>query len=526
MVRMQRRALLLSGLPWPLWAGAAGSAPWTEALARDAVALLADAASHGLDPADYDTPALARALEAGTLGDASAASFSASAPVDLTVRQDTPLETRLDAAVQRYLQDLHFGRIDPRTLGHDYRPARPAPFDAGAVLRQARASGPSSPSSSSGPSGRLADAAAAAVPPLPLYGHLRQALARCRALTGDPAWATPLPPLPRAGAVKDIAGWDGLAVLRARLRAWGDETDGLPPQAALSAFQRRHGLADDGVLGRATWAALQVTPAQRARQIELALERLRWTPRWQGPRMIVVNIPEYMLRACEVIDGRIHEQVTMKVVVGKAAATPTPLIDKDLRAIEFSPYWNVPPSIARRELVPHLRRDPNHWVSEGFEFVSAGGQVDTTLSVERLDAVLAGSWRIRQRPGPRNALGDIKFVFPNREAIYMHHTPSVGLFERPRRDFSHGCIRIEQPEALAQWVLRDQTSWDLSRIRSAMTAGTSRTLAVGSPVPVLMVYETAQVQDGRLCFYEDVYGLDRQLDAALQARPRPEVLPR
>ena len=500
MVRMQRRALLLSGLPWPRWAGAAERAPWTPALAREAVALLADAASHGLEAGDYDMPALAQALQAAPTG----------------VHDD--LDPRLDSAVQRYLQHLHEGRIDPRTLGHDYRRTRPVGFDAGALLQRALASGASSPSRG------LADAVNAAVPPLPHYGQLRQALARCRALASDAAWASPLPPPPRAGANKDLTHWAGLAMLKARLQAWGDDADGQPLEAALSAFQRRHGLVDDGVLGRATWAAVQVTPAQRARQIGLALERLRWTPLWQGPRLIVVNLPEYRLRAYEVVDGRLQVHLAMKVVVGRAAATPTPLIDSDLRAIEFSPYWNVPPSIARQELVPHLRRDPQHWVTEGFEFVGPGGQVDTTLAAERLDAVLAGSWRIRQRPGPRNALGDIKFVFPNREAIYLHHTPSLNLFDRARRDFSHGCIRIEQPEALAQWVLRDQPGWDAARIRASMAAGTSRTLVVAAPIPVLITYQTARVEDGRLYFYDDVYGLDRQLDAALQARRRPNPL--
>ncbi|MCB1996702.1 MAG: L,D-transpeptidase family protein, partial [Rhodoferax sp.] len=442
---MQRRTLLQAGLSWPAWAAAQGSTPWTDALAREAVALLADAASHGLDPRDYGAAALARALA------------EAADPVTLA--------PRLDTAVLRFLHDLHAGRIDPHAIHHDFRPVRRVPFDAATVLQQALARG------------RLTDAVAAAVPPLPTYGHLRDALARCRALAADRAWVAPLPALPKSGKLEDLSAWPGAGVLRARLQAWGDLTGTEPLADGLRRFQQRHGLADDGVLGRATWAALQVTPAQRARQIELTLERLRWTPLLQGRRMIVVNIPEYVLRAYEVVDGRIRVQLTMRVVVGKAADTRTPLIDEDLRFIEFSPYWNVPPSIARKELVPRLRRDPGHWAREGYEFVGPGGQVDTALSATRLDAVLAGGWRIRQRPGPRNALGDIKFVFPNREAIYLHHTPSVSLFDRARRDFSHGCIRLEQPEALAQWVLRDQAGWDAARIRTAMTAGTSSTLA-------------------------------------------------
>jgi murein L,D-transpeptidase YcbB/YkuD len=194
-----------------------------------------------------------------------------------------------------------------------------------------------------------------------------------------------------------------------------------------------------------------------------------------------------------------------------------------MRFIEFSPYWNVPPSIARNELVPRLRRDPAHWAREGYEFVGPGGQVETALSAARLDLVPGGGWRIRQRPGPRNALGDIKFVFPNAEHIYLHHTPSVQLFDRARRDFSHGCIRIERPEALAAWVLRDQPGWDAARIREAMTAGRSNTLQLAAPIPVLIAYGTTLVKDGRIHFYDDVYGLDRRLDAALRQRPPPTL---
>jgi len=267
-------------------------------------------------------------------------------------------------------------------------------------------------------------------------------------------------------------------------------------------------------------AALQVSPAARVRQIELTLERLRWTPLLQAPRMIVINIPEFVLRAYEVNDGRISVQHEMKVIVGKAYNTRTPLLGEDIRFIEFSPYWNVPPSIARDELVPRLRRDPAYLEREGFEFVGPGGRVETTLTSARLDAVLAGSWRIRQRPGPRNALGDIKFVFPNRDNIYLHHTPATQLFERDRRDFSHGCIRVEAPVELAKFVLQGMPAWTEERIREAMSQGTSATLSVAEPVPVVITYGTVLVNDGRIHFYEDIYGDDRLLDAALRQLSR------
>jgi murein L,D-transpeptidase YcbB/YkuD len=235
--------------------------------------------------------------------------------------------------------------------------------------------------------------------------------------------------------------------------------------------------------------------------------------------MIVINVPEFVLRAYEVQDGRVAVRAEMKVIVGKAFDTRTPLIQEDLRFVEFNPFWNVPASIARRELVPRLRRDPGYWVREGFEFVGTGG-AEPVLSEAGLEAVLAGQLRIRQRPGPRNALGDVKFVFPNRESVYLHHTPAVELFERARRDFSHGCIRVEQPVALARFALQGLPEWTEDRIRTAMAAADPVTVTLAEPVPVLLAYGTALVKGGRVHFFEDIYGHDRVLDAALRRRGR------
>ena len=266
---------------------------------------------------------------------------------------------------------------------------------------------------------------------------LRGELARYRALGNPAAWDTPLPPLP-GRKLEPGQAWAGLAQLTQRLVVLGDlPPDAQPPalydealQNGVKAFQERHALATDGVIGKGTLDALAVSPAARAHQIALAMERLRWTPLLRGPRMIVVNIPEFMLRAYEVQDGRVSLQLAMKVIVGKALDTRTPLFDEDMRFIEFSPYWNIPPSIARSETIPRLRRDPGYLQQQGMEFVGANGQVHTTLAAEHLDAVLRGQMRIRQRPGPKNALGDIKFVFPNNNHIYLHHTPAPLLFQR------------------------------------------------------------------------------------------------
>jgi murein L,D-transpeptidase YcbB/YkuD len=235
--------------------------------------------------------------------------------------------------------------------------------------------------------------------------------------------------------------------------------------------------------------------------------------------MVVINIPEFVLRAYEVQGDRIVVRETMKIIVGKALNTRTPLFVEQMRLIEFQPFWNVPPSIARGEVVPRLRRDPGYWDREGFEFV-VGSRVVTDLSPTLLDEVLAGRARIRQRPGPGNALGDIKFVFPNNDNIYLHHTPAVRLFSRDRRDFSHGCIRVEQPVALAVFVMQGMPGWTEDRIRQAMSENDPATVRLAEPLPVLIAYGTAMVKAGRVHFYEDIYGHDRRLDAALR-QPRP-----
>jgi L,D-transpeptidase YcbB len=482
--------------------------------AQQAVEVLAAAGSHGLQPEDYNATALVQAMQRASKEPLNAAEIDR-------------LEQTLNAAMERYLADVHGGRIAARHLEHGYAAAKRDPFDAAAYLQEALASG------------RLGAAASEAAPRLSQYEHLRAALSRYRALIDDLAWSAPLPPLPPAppgkGPPKLEPGqpYAGLAQLRERLAALGDLVPDAAPAAtysgvlvdAIRSFQRRHGLTDDGIVGRATLAQLQVPPTARARQIELSLERLRWTPLLLGSRMIVINIPEFVLRAYEVQGRGIEVRAAMKIIVGKSMDTRTPLFEEQMRYIEFQPYWNVPPSIARGEVVPRLRRDPGYFDREGFEFVTSSGRVVTDLSPALLDEVLASRARIRQRPGPRNALGDIKFVFPNRDNIYLHHTPAVQLFTRDRRDFSHGCIRVEQPVALAVFALQGLPDWTETRIRQAMTEGNPSTVRLAQPVPVVIAYATAIVKDGRIHFFDDIYGHDRALDAALR-QPRPPLMTR
>lgn len=485
----------------------AGSTPLTwfdaqgpTAQMHEALALLQQAAEHGLDPADYQPQALAKAAER----------------LAQTDQRDAAARAQFDAALTdallRYLTDLQTGRVTPAQVGARFTPLPQPEQEAAALLRDALSSG------------RLPEIAQQITPQRPLTQPLRAALQQYRELARTGAWLTPLP-LPSGGKLVAGEAYPALEQLERRLTLLAD----LPPRAAprqadavliaaVRQFQLRHGLEPDGIVGRQTLAQLDVSPAQRVRQIELTLERLRWTAMLPSQRMIVVNVPEFMLRAYAVQDGRVRLHQEMKIIVGKALDSRTPLFEEDMRFIEFSPYWNVPRSIALRETLPRLRKDPGYFVQQGFEFVTPERQVVNTLSDAAIEAVQQGHSRIRQRPGPMNAMGAIKFILPNDANIYLHHTPSPGLFERQRRAFSHGCIRVEAPVALARFVLQDDPHWNHERIEEAMSSGVSRTIRLRDPLPVLIAYNTVVVKDGLVYFHDDLYGHDRLLDAALRAR--------
>lgn len=480
----------------PLWFDAEGPRP----IAREAVELLAAAPADGLVARDYHADSLHRAVSRAMHGP------------PLAEDQVTLLDRALTSALRRYLADLHFGRIDPQQIGADYSTPAGTGFDADSLLISAVADD------------GLGQTVRAAAPSSPQYASLREALARYRELVGSPAWQNPLPSVP-GGKLTPGEKYAGTAALAERLRLLGDlPAHSTRPQRyegpvveAVRSFQERHALPADGVIGKDTFDQLNVTPATRARQLELALERLRWTP-LPAARAIVVNVPEFVLRGYEAHDGRTGMAARMKVIVGTAGKTPTPLFDAEMRFVEFSPYWNVPPSIAKGETVPRLRRDPGYFDRQGFEFVGGDGRVVAGFSTANLDAVERGQLRIRQRPGASNALGDIKFVFPNKDNIYLHHTPTPQLFKRERRDFSHGCIRVEAPVDLAKFVLADQPQWSEERIVQAMNRGKSATIRLQEPVPVVIAYQTAMVRNGRVHFFPDIYGQDRILDDALRQR--------
>lgn len=250
-------------------------------------------------------------------------------------------------------------------------------------------------------------------------------------------------------------------------------------------------------------------------KIQLTLERWRWLPHQFTTAPIIVNIPAFRLYALASNGDREADMLRMDVVVGSAYGDRTPVFSDALEYIVFAPYWDVPASIAKAELVPIARRDPHILKVNNYEIVNMAGRV-LSPTAAALRAVNTGAARIRQLPGGSNALGVVKFVFPNEFNVYLHDTPVQAAFQRARRDISHGCIRIANPFALAQLLLRSVPGWDSTAIAAAMNEKTPRRVDLPNPVPVHIIYATAVArEDGTVLFYDDIYGLDAELSQLL-----------
>jgi len=285
---------------------------------------------------------------------------------------------------------------------------------------------------------------------------------------------------------------------------------------AVKSFQRRHGLQDDGRLGAETLKQLNVPLSDRVRQLQLTLERWRWAPSEFSAPPIIVNIPDFRLRA---LDEANNVTLNMRVVVGKAMRTQTPVFSRDMTYVVLRPYWNVPPSILRGEIVPAIQRNRDYIANKRYEVTTHDGKVvtDGTISDEVLAQLKAGKLAVRQKPGPANALGLVKLMFPNEFNVYLHSTPAAELFSRSRRDFSHGCIRVEKPAELTAWALRNNPGWSLERVKESMTGEKDNvTVSLSRPIPVFIVYATALAyENGEVHFYPDIYGHDASLAQAL-----------
>lgn len=480
-----------------------GGQPTRQAVAITGV--LAQADGKGLRAEDYDASrwpdrmaSLQRSKSQGT-----AVSDSDLAKFDLT----------LTVCVMRYISDLHIGKVNPKTFhfGLDIEGKK---YDLPDFLRQRLVAVDA---------GSVETVLDSVEPPFEGYRRTQKALQIYQDLAKkDDGEQLPIPKTP----VKPGDTYPGVARLVRLLRLVAD----LPPDAvvnsdqpifegavvdALKRFQGRHGLDPAGRLTAETVKQLNVPLGRRAEQLRLTLERWRWVPHEFARPPIIVNIPEFILRG---VNQQQHAEVQMRVVVGKAYHHKTPVFSNWMRYVIFRPYWNVPPGIQHSEMVPKIEKDPGYLAKEDLEVVDRKGQVVSvsTVNADVLQQLRSGQLSIRQRPGPKNSLGLAKFLFPNEYNVYLHGTPATELFERARRDFSHGCIRVQDPARLAVWVLRDKPEWTRDRIVSAMNGDHPVQVNLDRPIPVLIVYGTAVVpEDGEAHFFEDIYGYDAELEAVL-----------
>ena len=466
------------------------------------IQLFKEASSSGLNPEDYD----ASRWDGRLAGLASPGADSASIDND-----PVHFDLALTVCATRYLSALRLGRVGPQHFKFEIDSGSNK-YDLAGELRIRVIN--------------VEDVGAAAAGVEPQYEGYRRTKAALAAylklaVEGD---GTPVP-----GSAKSVHPGDrysGIAPLVARLHLLGDlaldaavRADATVYEGAMvdgvKHFQDRHGLQPDGVIGKDTFVELNVPLGQRVAQLQYALERYRWIPPNFPQPPLIVNLPEFRLRTMRKQPAPFLD---MRVIVGKAYGHQTPVFADYMRYLIFRPYWEVPLSIQFAELVPKIRKDPNYLADHGFEVVTSSGVVvtDGAVSDDILSKLRSGSLTIRQKPGPKNALGLVKFIFPNHYNVYLHSTPEPELFLKARRDFSHGCIRVQHPADLAAWVLRDKPQWTMDKINATMNGDQTVEVHLDKPIPVLILYTTAEVEpDGGVHFFRDIYGQDAELAKAL-----------
>jgi murein L,D-transpeptidase YcbB/YkuD len=455
----------------------------------------------GLHPADYHLEAIEALLGEMESG--------LDIPAVSDVQMLVDLEVLCTDAFLLLGSHLLAGRVNPETLYAKWLVADPQ-ADFAAILQQAV------------DDGRIAASLQQLLPPHSGYAALKKELARYRRLAVVQRWA----PIPAGPPIRIGDRDHRVPDIRRRLQTLGDlpaagGSDRYDPDlaAAVRRFQRRHGLKPDAVIGRRTLAALNVTPARRVKQIELNLERWRWIPHDLGRRHLLVNIADYSLTAVE--SGR--PVMRMRVVVGHNYRR-TPVFSDRLETIVINPYWNVPTRLAVEDLLPRIQKDPDYLARNDFSVFAGWKKGARELDPDNIDwsrVTEDNFWyRLRQNPGPKNTLGRMKFLFPNRFAVYLHDTPSRQLFAQSQRGFSSGCIRVERPFDLAQYLIESRPSWDREKIRETVDGGQRTVVRLSSDVKIHIMYWTAWVdRNGALQFRDDIYERDEPLAVALRQRP-------
>ena len=475
------------------WSGRSGPSKTADA----ALNLLASAQQHGLSPADYQVEELRGERQ-----------IVERAPASERRKRIAVFDIRLTAALLRFGRDVAIGRVAPRVIDRSARSQRVEPAVAALLAEHRR---------------DLAAWVAAIEPRHDEYTGLKHGLAALRGAAAKGGW-----PVVPTGSYKPGASHAGVATLRQRLAASGELTsaernsrrydDALAK--AVRVFQEHHGLAPTGVVDVRTRAALNVPLDDRIRQVEINLDRWRWLPDDLGERHFRVNIPYFHLEAYE----RGELALDIRAVVGKKG-NETPIFSDEMTHVVMSPYWNIPPTIAKDETLPAVAKDPTFLERQNIEIVRVAGNAADPVdpgSIDWEDTATLEGLRFRQRPGASNALGLVKFLFPNEHDVYVHDTPSDTLFSRLGRAFSHGCVRVEEPLTLAEYVLEGEPRWTTGTINAAMHAGTETHVRLKAPIPIHIVYFTAWVDGaGGVHFRDDVYGYDaKQLEATRRPQGR------
>lgn len=459
----------------------------------------------GLNPEDYGLTqmeaVLARVKSAG--GNADTADLA-------------ELDVLFSNSFLTYANDIYYGQVTPEQIDMEliFGERR---IDLGDLMAKAASEG------------NVKEALNGLFPKYPVYAKLRTALERYRQLEAAGGWR-PIPPGPK---LQKGARGPRVTALKQRLAVTG-ELDGADlsndvfDQAldqAVRKYQERNGLYVDGVVGDSTYESLNVPADVRVNQIELTMERWRLLPQTLGVKFILVNIANFHLYGVE----NNHDTLDMRIVVGKPEWN-TPIFSEQMTHIELNPYWNIPTSIFKDDIAPSIKADPDYMKRKniqavGLKYSEPEGADEETVALAReeyVSKVLSGNYRLRQNPGPANPLGRIKFLFPNRHSVYLHDTPNRGYFKRAQRNFSHGCIRVERPYELAEFVMAPDAQWNHDAIEKAINSGRTRTLHLQTPLPVYILYFTAWADDdGTVNFHKDIYGLDQVLqNALLQSKGR------
>jgi len=472
--------------------------------AKELVSSLASSGYEGLSPEIYHYSEIQKIL--AQLGDSDSRSGTAT-PSTLA-----ELDILLTDAFLLYATHLLSGRVDPETIHTAWVAFHPE-VDLAGELSEALATG------------RIAERLAALTPSDEGYRRLKTALLIYRKNAAEKRWLQ----IPSGPALKSGETDARVALLRKFFKATGDlkntadETSlsfDKPMDSALRRFQRRHGLEADGILGKETLNQLNRPVAGRIRQMELNLERWRWLPHDLGQRYVLVNIAAFHLDVVE--SGR--SVLNMRVVVG-THYRKTPVFSETMKYLEINPYWNVPFRIAVEDKLPLIQKNPSCLLENGYRVLNGWEGDVTEVAPESIDwsGITRSNffYRLRQDPGPQNALGRIKFMFPNRFSVYLHDTPQQKLFNMKVRTFSSGCIRVEKPLELATYLLNEDPAWSKEQIEKAIISEKNRAIILKNPIPVHLLYWTAWVEpDGAIHFRKDIYGRDLLLDRALKERPQ------